>query len=439
MSKLIVLAITAVLAATTARAAISPEMQDHLATVQRDGIAADSAFGRQLLHQSRRVEQGGYQETDIGFVADYSIKFIGCHHVTQWATEDEQEEAEEQDEQNGGGQTTFMGRNPLNYKIRSKGLVRYRLCPSSSCSDSAHLGCSSGHGEYVVDMASFLAAYVAWQMEENAVNCATYRSVCAKQCSSGTSSNCYQKCYKKNNVNTALCSKNSNSNYAYAADDAYAATAYGADTFDLETYIGCGAYEVTDADGAEIAHYLGPYCADQGGDLKLGFFQDATCSTPSGYDVDYVEHRTGVEIPYTRRSLVETKCMSCASTAAQDAANDQKDYYNYNANGNANYYAAKEVNDMCGTLYTTSGKCESGLSKEDQPYPEDGACTYVEGVKQLQSDGIVRAEAQRSKPAAVAIGVFTGIAVGLGGYVFYLKSVITKSQVNISGARVAFA
>ena len=50
-------------------------------------------------------------------------------------------------------------------------------------------------------------------------------------------------------------------------------------TADLETYFGCAGYEVTDKDGAEIAHNLGSYCANQDGAVHLGFFQDATCST----------------------------------------------------------------------------------------------------------------------------------------------------------------
>lgn len=78
------------------------------------------------------------------------------------------------------------------------------------------------------------------------------------------------------------------------------------------------------------------------------------------------------------------------------------------------------------------------MNSEDVPYPEDGACTYIEGVKRLKSDGIIRSDnTVNSKPAAISIGVFTGLAVLLGGYVYYLKSKIARSRVNLAGANVS--
>jgi hypothetical protein len=74
---------------------------------------------------------------------------------------------------------------------------------------------------------------------------------------------------------------------------------------DLKTYIGCLEYEVSDEDGAEIANYLRPYYANRGGGINIGFFQDATCYTPSTYDADYTEKQTGVEILYTQTSLAD--------------------------------------------------------------------------------------------------------------------------------------
>ncbi|KAL3827085.1 hypothetical protein ACHAXA_002320 [Cyclostephanos tholiformis] len=83
----------------------------------------------------------------------------------------------------------------------------------------------------------------------------------------------------------------------------------------------------------------------------------------------------------------------------------------------------------------SSGRCESQFNKEYFPYPETGVCTYIESVKRLKDDGIIRADQKiSSKPAAVSIGVFTSLAVLMGGYVYYLKSKIARSQVNLAGA-----
>jgi hypothetical protein len=432
------LALTA-LSATTASAKISPEMKENLSTLQRDGIAADSSFGRHLISKSRRVEQGEYYEKDISFVSSYSIKFLGCHHVTQWASEEQQQEQEEADDAVQDDKVATM--NAANGRIRSKGLVRFRLCPSDSCFDHFGMGCSSNYGEYVVDMYSFLEVYVAWKMEEAEYKCETYRNTCFTECYQSTTANCYQSCYKKYGVNAALCSNNNN-NYAdngYSNYDSYASSGFN-NEFALEDYLQCAEYEINNGDADEVAHYLGPYCANQGGDIRLGFFQDQYCSIPSSYQASYFEKLTGLEIPYTKTSLVDTNCMACADTTQDSEAQNNQDYYNYDSSGNRNYYIAKEVNDMCGTMYMQSGKCETEFNVADVPYPEEGACTYIESVKRLKNDGIIRSDSMiSSKPAGVAIGVFTGLAVLLGGYVYYLKSKIQRSRVNLAGATTSLA
>lgn len=416
--------------ATTATAAITQEMKDGLANIQRDGISAGSSFGKHLINKSRRVEQNNAQAEDISFVANYSIKFIGCHHVTQWASKDEQEQAEDAD---GNGDDEEVTLDAANNRIRSKGLVRFRLCPTDTCFNSFGQGCSSNYGEYVVDMVQFLQVYVAWQMENQAYECTTYRNTCYSECWESSAANCYSNCYKRYGVNAALCSNNDGNNN----NDQY--DGYG-NQFVLDDYLECAEYEIDADNGEELSHYLGPYCANQGGDIRLGFFQDSTCSIASAYQATYFEKLTGVEVPYTKQSLVTTKCMGCKSTDQDADAQDQQDYYNYDADGNANYYVANEVNDLCGTMYMQSGKCETEFNEEDVAYPEEGACTYIESVKRLQNDGIIRADQRiSSRPASVAIGVFTGMAVFLGGYVYYLKSKISRSRVNLAGATTSLA
>lgn len=448
------LALAALSATTTSAKKISPKMQRDLEKIQRDGIDANSSLGRQLINKSRRVEQDQVDEVDISFIAKYSLKFMGCHHVTQWATEEEQEQQQDYNEEMEENNVI----NAANGRIRSKGLVRYRLCPSDSCFDAFGVGCSANYGEYVVDMRNFLEVYIAWKMEEEEYNCELYRSTCYQQCYESSTANCYTNCYKKHGVNAALCSNNGNNNNnqnAYSNYDAYAEDGYGND-FDLKDYLDCGEYDVYDQSGEEIARYLGPYCANQGGDVKLGFFQDQYCTIPSNLQASYFEKMTGLEIPYTKTSLVSTDCMSCEMTEQDDEAqngydyynqNDNNnynqygnDYYNYDADGNAKYYDAKEVNEMCGSLYMTSGKCETYFDEDNVPYPEEGACTYIEGVKKLQDDGIIRSrQTTSSKSASIAIGIFTGLAVLMGGYVYYLKSKIQRSRVNLAGATTSLA
>ncbi|KAL3789220.1 hypothetical protein HJC23_002805 [Cyclotella cryptica] len=414
--------------ASAKKSPLTPEMKKNLATLQSEGISAESSFGRHLISQARRVEQNG--NYDMSFMANYSIKFLGCHHVTQWNSDADEDDGDQQNNNQGNANGNEMSLS--NSRIQSKGLVRFRLCPSNSCRDGFSVGCSKDYGEYVVDMVQFLEVYVAWQMEEQEYKCATYRNTCYKECFESTNGNCYTKCYNKYGVNVALCASADEYGNAYSG--------YGDNTastpFTLEDYLECAEYDFG-GDTDDVVHYLGPYCAQQGGDIRLGFFTDDTCTLASAYQATYFEKLTGIEVPYTKNAIVSTSCISCEMK--DDASTGyQQDYYNYDAQGNKNYYAAKYVNEMCGTMYMQSGKCETNMNSEDVPYPEEGACAYIEGVKRLKSDGIIRnSNTVSSKPAAISIGVFTGLAVMLGGYVYYLKSKIARSRVNLAGANVS--
>ena len=415
--------------ASAKKSPLTPEMKQNLAKVQSEGITANSSFGRHLIANSRRVEQNGQaaqQTYDMSFMSDYSIKFLGCHHVTQWNSDVDENDNENDNQNNNGNEMTMS-----NSRIQSKGLVRFRLCPAGSCNAAFSVGCSKDYGEYVVDMVQFLQVYVAWQMEEQENKCATYRNTCYKECYQNSNGNCYTKCYNKYGVNVALCSGQDADGYAYSGYGDNVANS----PFTLEDYLECAEYDFgVDAD--DVTHYLGPYCSQQGGDIRLGFFTDDTCTLASAYQANYFEKLTGIETPYTKTAIVSQACISCE---AKDNSNDyQMDYYNYDANGNKNYYEAKYVNEICASMYMRSGKCETNMNSEDVPYPEEGACAYIEGVKRLKSDGIIRNDnTVSSKPAAISIGVFTGLAVMLGGYVYYLKSKIARSRVNLAGANVS--
>ena len=420
------LTIAAIASASAKKSPLTPEMKQNLANLQSEGITANSSFGRHLIANSRRVEQANGQSYDMSFMSDYSIKFLGCHHVTQWNSDVDDDNEDGNNNANGNEMTLS------NSRIQSKGLVRFRLCPSNSCHDGFSVGCSKDYGEYVVDMVQFLQVYVAWQMEEQEYKCATYRNTCYKECYQSANGNCYSKCYNKYGVNVALCASQDADGNAYSGYGDNVANA----PFSLEDYLQCAEYDFNN-DADDVVHYLGPYCSQQGGDIRLGFFTDDTCTLASAYQANYFEKLTGIEVPYTKTAIVGQSCISCQSNDDANAGYEQ-DYYNYDANGNKNYYQAKYVNEICGTMYMRSGKCETNMNSEDVPYPEEGACAYIEGVKRLKSDGIIRNDnTVSSKPAAISIGVFTGLAVMLGGYVYYLKSKIARSRVNLAGANVS--
>jgi len=313
-------------------------------------IAPESTAGQLLLSHARKLDDGSnynnnfYEEVDKSFMSGYSLKFQGCHHVQQWnPNSDEEEDA---------------------VRISTKRLVRFRLCPSDSCSDDHSAGCSSAYGDYVVEMDTFLSAYI-----EAAKNNGYYNRKLRELEDGG---------------------------------------------FDLEQYTQCGAYQDD--------YYVGPYCAAQGGEIKLGMFTDDTCSSFTSND--YYYYMTGTSLPFSDKSLVTTSCVSCNPN---DNADGYQEYANY-ANG-----GDTETSYFCGYIYDSSGKCETKMA--DVSYPNEGACSYIEGVKIIREDGVIRTSANRkSKIAAVFIGLFLTLAVLLAGYVYYLRTKLTRARVNLAAA-----
>lgn len=119
-------------------------------------IAANSKLGSTLLSKAKVVEHSRHLnndgERDVTFVANYSLKYLGCSSLTQVSQE-------------GGG-----GEEGLLYQ---QNLVRFALCPSNGkCST-----CSGG-GEYVVNMYEFVDAYTESKLNEQEYKCEQIRENC---------------------------------------------------------------------------------------------------------------------------------------------------------------------------------------------------------------------------------------------------------------------
>ncbi len=127
---------------------------------QSNGIRASSLMGRSLLQHARALDQNN-NEVDYDFIGQYSIKFQGCHHVSQWNADVDDED---------------------DVRIKTKRLVRFRLCPYDSCSSDKSAGCTSKYGDYVVDMNTFVAYYLQSIQEDFDNICADIKTDCNAQC-----------------------------------------------------------------------------------------------------------------------------------------------------------------------------------------------------------------------------------------------------------------
>jgi hypothetical protein len=428
-----------IIAAATLATAAATSTQQGLEAIQRDGLSSDSPMGRHLLANARRVEEANANNNaydDMSWVSGYAIKFLGCNSVTQWIKEDgdyEQGNSQDRNENqaaNYANYNQYGGQNaaamdPTNGKIENVGLVRFRLCPRDHCFDHFGVGCSQHYGEYVVGMSTFLETYLAFQREMTSDACGTYRDTCLSKCDESNKAMCFYNCLKGYGINAAFCSNNDGNGNYYDG------------MFDMDSAIQCTQYQYGGEEG--YTHWLGPQCSKQGGIITLGLYDDQNCQVPSERTPMYYQKNYGADhVPHQTDNIVTTNCLSCL--AADGGENAAYENYNYDEDGQRNYYNADNVNSLCATSYLAAGKCESTLDDSSVLYPETGACTFLEGVKRLKGDGIIRGnEGISSKPASIVIGFFTGCAVLLAGYVGYLKHKIQKSRVNLANVTTSLA
>ena len=337
-------------------------------------LTADSDAGRNILSQARRLDdQNQYNNNnnnvDYSFVGNYKLKFQGCHHVQQWN--------DNVDEEN-------------DVKIKTKRLVRFRLCPADQCSDEKTAGCTSKYGDYIVDMNTFVANYFEALEMQKEKDCEYGRELCEGNC--GDDEDCQEECYEENAL-------------AYCFEDEQAEE----NGFNVQQYLECAQTNMQNNNGYN--YYIGPFCAEQGGEIHLGLFTDDTCTTHVEDGDETFYSNMGYELPYGDESLISERCLSCSDV-------------------NENGYS--ETSETCANLYTFSGKCETRMSVD---YPNESSCDYIEGIKIIREDGVIRTSSVRkSKAAAVAIGMFMTLSVLMGAYVFYLRTKLSRAQINLAAS-----
>lgn len=319
------------------------------ATTIIDANNGDVLATESLMKNARQLNNNNnanfnWDDVDISFLSGYSLKFQGCHHVQQW-----NDAADGEDD----------------IKIKTQRLVRFRMCPANSCSGGNTGGCDSNYGDYVVDMETYLSAYLT-QMQQNYMNNNGQR-----QLASNIDLSSLMTCQAMNSGNNRNLQ---NGNYYYNSDTQY---------------------------------YVGPYCAEQGGQIHIGVFLDDTCTVfaENGAEAFKMQHN-GVELPYASQSVVNLNCMSCVSNGG--------------------------VSETCQSIYKVAGKCETKMGVY---YPNESACGYISGIKIIRADGVIRTSAtHKSKTASVFIGLFLTSAVLLAGYVYYLRTKLGRAKINLAAA-----
>ena len=358
-----------------------------------DTLKANSKIGKQLMASARRLEENGEEEDAANFawVADYSLKFQGCHHLVQWNEEADGEE---------------------DVKLYKKRLVRFRLCPSDTCSSSNAGGCSEGYGDYVIDMETYMQAYIESkrQTEENV--CGGYMENYCNCEGNGDDGFDENKCFYDCIVDAGM-----SQCYQYAEDQLHQ------EEFNLEEYMECAQYQVQDnnnrklEEAEEAQFFIGPFCSEQGGAINLGMFSDDTCSNPiedDTFGAYTFETMSGFALPYASKSLIGSECSSCLQV-------DENEEDNQNDNNGEEQEV--EITEACATAYANAGKCEIYLADGTTRYANDQACNYIEGIKVVREDGMVFYQKAHANAVTTAfIVIFAMAFFAMGFYVWYLRT-----------------
>ena len=370
-----------------------------------DSLAVASPLGAKLMSKARRLEND--QEIDFSWVSNFSIKFQGCHHVSQWNGEED------------------GGDDGDNVKIQTKRLIRFRLCPTDSCSTSSGGGCTSGYGDYIIDMNTFLESYYDAAEEYNQYKCEwTLANKCNCDDDDGKGDDfdadiCEYECYVSAGL-VETCSENN----PYNDDEQDEG-----EKFDLADYVECSQAEFNNderrLDEEEVAYYLGPYCSEQGGAIYMGMFTDETCTNfadGNGGATAYAS-LAGQSLPYSQTSVITQDCFSCKEPEDVDENNDGNDAEDED-----------QVIEMCEQIYEQSGKCETGLAATGYIYEaNENACNYISGIKVIRKNGIItQVGSKANKTASIFIGIFVVAFVLLAAYVYYLKTKLDRASINLS-------
>jgi len=338
-------------------------------------INADSDLARKLIANSRKLGDNKNQNNQFNWVSGYSLKFQGCHQIKQW-----NENANDKND----------------IKISTKKLVRFRLCPTSGCSDTKAAGCNSGYGDYIIDMDTYLSYYYEAMKESNENKCADISNNC--NCDGAEDADkCQYDCYSS--AGMTQCAENN----PYEDGEQVA-------QLDVGKYLECGRLEGynRNRDLQENANYfLGPYCAQQGGSIFFGVFLEDTCSEAADdtYGKSIFSDLTGQSLPFSETSIIGMECVSCL---AQDE--------------NADADSEGAVSENCGMIYSIAGKCESSLPDGVAESKNTNGCAYIEGIKIVRTDGIVASKSSRASPVANAFIVMSAMLFsGMAFYAWYLR------------------
>jgi hypothetical protein len=285
--------------------------------------------------QQEEEEQQEKENYDYAIdLSNYALKYVGCSNIHTYS----EELAETYDA------TTILEMNRF---------VVLRLCPKESCSNYYEYGCTSGYGDYMIEMGDYLEI-----MSEN------YFTDYTEYCET-----CYH-CLHPNADDDGGNAENDNGYYGwndYAQDDDAggncrysdvcmnywtACKDYSSQASQLEQYFECSQFYMGDSNA-----YLGPHCGSDGKTIGIGVYTDEYCNDYKK-DLGEVSSYIGVNLGNDYlKSFHSDNCISCQASEGYSL-----EYLD--GNNNADDDGGDDISDICYSLYGAAAKCNKYLGND---------------------------------------------------------------------------
>jgi len=349
-------------------------------------ISSTSNAGAKILSKARALNDN--YEDDFSWMASYDLKFDGCHTIHTYG---------------GEGQGGEEGSSPFGIQH----LAKFKLCAAGK---NGNCGSCSKAGVYMVELRDFAEAYLTAEQESQEAACATVEENCNCDYYYGDDQACLSQCYSS--AGLSFCGEDEN---AY--------------DFDPAEYLECAEAPFNNNNNGyysgNTVYYIGPKCSGTG--VTLGVFTDAQCTVKAASNT-FEKYMYGMSLPYSKSSMLSTKCVSCK--ADNDNDNNANGYYNANA-----YYQA-EPSDTCTGLYEQSAKCEKNMSGKNQYTRDTGSCDYIHKiVPALES--VYHSNGGGASTGFAVFFAFTTVAAAAAAYFFYSK--VERTTVGLSSQDGALA
>jgi len=180
-------------------------------------------------------------------------------------------------------------------------VVILRLCPKRSCNANSQYGCTSGYGEYAMDVSEYMTIVMKYQANKEENFCSFCNSCAA---SSSSASSAYQ-------------SSNSDACYTYSTQCKNALNSCNNDGDDDSTSVDYDAMQGYFGCQAQNDYYVSPHCDPRTGTIEMGIFYDKYCDEDAGDSVSVTNFLgDDFDTDAFASSQEDVSCLDCSTNVS---------------------------------------------------------------------------------------------------------------------------